>query len=126
LRALKTFATIAALTLAVGTSAAGSRTLEDSVYSRDQARAGKKIYSKHCRACHERGYFREVLRTHRGETLDLLFEIMVTEMPQNAPGSLRDEEYVDVIAYIISQARYADGERDLSVADLDEIVIPDS
>ncbi|MEE4276956.1 MAG: cytochrome c [Halieaceae bacterium] len=104
----------------------GERSLNDAVYSRDQARVGKKIYSEHCIACHERGYFREVLRTRRGETLDPLFTVMVTEMPQNNPGSLSDQEYVDVIAYMLSQSRYDDGDEPLKVSDLGEIVIPDS
>ena len=60
----------------------------------------------------------------RGETLTPIFNVMVTEMPQNAPGSLRDEEYVDVIAYMLSQSRYDDGEQRLQVSDLGAIRIP--
>ncbi len=100
------------------------RTIEDAVYSKAQARAGKKLYDQHCIACHERGYFREVLRTRRGETLDPLFEVMVTEMPQNDPGSLSDSEYVDVIAYMLSQSRYAVGDQPLKATELGEITIP--
>lgn len=100
------------------------RTIEDAVFSKSQARAGKKLYDQHCIACHERGYFREVLRTRRGETLDPLFEVMVTEMPQNDPGSLTDQEYVDVIAYMLSQSRYAVGEEPLKATELSEISIP--
>ena len=113
-----------ALSLCLSPPSLAERTIEDEVYSRAQAREGKKLYDEHCIACHERGYFREVLRTRRGETLTPIFNVMVTEMPQNAPGSLRDEEYVDVIAYMLSQSRYADGKKRLRVSDLDDIRIP--
>jgi mono/diheme cytochrome c family protein len=114
----------AALALCLSPPSLAERTIEDEVYSRAQAREGKKLYDEHCIACHERGYFREVLRTRRGETLTPIFDVMVTEMPQNAPGSLRDEEYVDVIAYMLSQSRYADGRKPLRVSDLGDIRIP--
>ncbi|MEM1141821.1 MAG: cytochrome c [Pseudomonadota bacterium] len=109
--------------LFVAPAGRAERTIEDAVFSKAQARSGKKLYSQHCIACHERGYFREVLRTRRGETLDPLFEVMVTEMPQNDPGSLSDEQYLDVIAYMLSQSRYAVGEKPLQITDLGEITI---
>ena len=123
--AATTLAALAALlTLCPAPPVLAERTIEDEVYSRAQARAGKKLYDEHCIACHERGYFREVLRTRRGESLTPIFEVMVTQMPQNAPGSLRDDEYVDVIAYMLSQSRYADGEERLELSDLGQITIP--
>ena len=114
----------AACGLLLAAAVHAERTVGDAVYSKAQARAGKKVYDTHCIACHERGYFREVLRTRGGETLYPLFEVMVTEMPQNAPGSLADGEYVDVIAYLLEQSRYVDGPDRLTVADLDGIRIP--
>ena len=107
-------------------TARAARSVEDAVYTKAQARSGKKLYQEHCLGCHERGYFRQVLRTRQGETLDPLFELMVTQMPQNDPGSLSDAEYVDVIAYILSQSRYAEGTKKLKVVDLSEIHIPPS
>ncbi len=121
LRAGLLCAGILGVALAAG---AEQRTLNDAVYSKDQARSGKKIYEAHCLACHERNYFRQVLRTRQGETLTGIFETMVTEMPQNSPGSLSDEEYVDVIAYLLSRARYAAGDEALTASELDSILIP--
>ena len=105
---------------------AADRTLEDAVYSKAQARAGKKVYEQHCIACHRRSYFRGVLRARAGERLGSLFEVMVALMPQNAPGSLSDREYVDIIAYIVSQSRYDDGRKRLRLSDLSSITIPPS
>lgn len=115
---------VAGLALVFANGALGARSVEDAVYTKAQARSGKKLYQEHCVGCHERGYFRQVLRTRQGETLDPLFEVMVTQMPQNDPGSLSDSDYVDVIAYILSQARFADGTKKLKVVDLSEIHIP--
>jgi len=112
---------IATLSVAVG---AADRTLEDAVYSKAQARAGKKVYEQHCIACHKRSYFREVLRAREGENLASLFEVMVALMPQNAPGSLSDREYVDILAYIVSQSRYEEGKQRLRISDLSSITIP--
>jgi mono/diheme cytochrome c family protein len=124
-RPMRSLATAALLLpILIAMPALAERSLKDGVYSKDQARSGKKLYGEHCIACHERGYFREVLRTRSGETLDPLFEVMVTEMPQNNPGSLSDDEYVDVIAYMLSQSRYDDGNVSLTVSDLGDIRIP--
>ncbi len=109
LRAGNLALSVFACSVLVSGTALGARSLDDGVYTKAQARAGKKLYEEHCLACHERGYFRGVLRTRQGETLDPLFEVMVTQMPQNDPGSLADSEYVDVIAYMLSQAKYTDG-----------------
>ncbi len=99
------------------------RSLNDAVYSKAQAGAGKRLYEQHCISCHPRGYFGQVLATRRGETLSDLFEVMVALMPQNAPGSLSDREYLDITAYIMSVERYPEGDRDLALADLKSIEI---
>jgi len=103
--------------------AAAARTLGDGVYAKQQARAGKKLYNRHCISCHERGYFRQVLATRQGQTLAELFNVMIALMPQNAPGTLEDTDYVAVLAYMLQDARYRPGEQPLTKADLAAIVI---
>ena len=46
-------------------------------------------------------------------------------MPESNPGSLPDEEYVDILAYILSLSRYPAGDSELDVADdaLNQIMI---
>ena len=46
-------------------------------------------------------------------------------MPQSNPGALRDNEYIDILAYILSLSRYPAGDADLDYKDgaLNEIVI---
>ena len=45
-------------------------------------------------------------------------------MPRNAPGSLSDAEYVDLVAHLLKINNYADGMNELGLADLSGIKIP--
>ena len=60
-----------------------------------------------------------------GRTLATLFEMTRSTMPQNNPGSLSDQEYVDLIAYMlsVSQAPAGDNELPVDPAALGRIVI---
>jgi hypothetical protein len=51
--------------------------------------------------------------------------MMSASMPQSNPGSLPRNEYVDILAYILSLNRYPAGDNELTYEDgtLDEIAI---
>jgi mono/diheme cytochrome c family protein len=100
-----------------------ARTLNDAVYSRDQAKSGRKLYRKHCETCHVEEYFETVVMVWNGEPLSELFSVMAAIMPQSNPGSLRDQEYIDIFAYIMSATGYAQGEQPLTPADLATIEV---
>ena len=38
---------------------------------------------------------------------------MATSMPESNPGFLTEKEYVDILAYILSLSRYAEGDTEL-------------
>ena len=82
---------LSAVALASGGAVADERTLNDAVYSRSQAQAGKTQYQQYCVSCHAKGYFGPVMRGRQGQPLSALFDAMVALMPQNAPGSLTDQ-----------------------------------
>ena len=92
---------------------ADSRTVNDAVYSKAQAKVGEKLYADHCLLCHDKKYFRPVLKRWEGQSLSILFTVMSTSMPESNPGFLREKEYVDILAYILSLSRYAPGETEL-------------
>jgi hypothetical protein len=50
---------------------------------------------------------------------------MSTSMPESNPGFLREKEYVDILAYILSLSRYAPGDTELDYQDgaLDKIAV---
>ena len=105
--------TVAALGAAVlGLAAAwklaaqnGGRTVRDGVYSPAQAARGERLFESICTNCHEiteftaaGAYLEDVEGQPRWET----FEYISAEMPEDDPGSLRLEDYADVLAYIFS------------------------
>lgn len=85
---------------------AGEMSLSDGVYTKSQAKSGKKLYKKHCVSCHEKGYFEPVLLTWQGQSAATLFGLMTAAMPESAPGSLTSDEYAEIFAYILKETGY--------------------
>ena len=104
---------------------ADPRTVNDAVYSKAQAKVGEKLYADNCLLCHDKKYFRPVLKRWEGQTLSILFTVMSTSMPESNPGFLSEKEYVDILAYILSLSRYAPGDAELDYQNgaLNEITV---
>lgn len=119
------FAVLAASLIAYAVVSATPRTMNDGVYSKAQAKNGEQLYQEHCLLCHDKKYHRPVLKNWEGRSLKSFFVMMRSSMPQNNAGVLRDREYVDILAYILSLSRYPSGdvELDYSNGAMDEIVI---
>ncbi|MEX2495516.1 MAG: cytochrome c [Woeseia sp.] len=113
------------LLLAANAASAEGRSVNDAVYTEEQAKAGEGLYAQHCLTCHDKRYFRPVLKAWDGQPLGILYTIMSTSMPESNPGALPRKDYVDILAYILSLNRYPAGDNDLDYRDgqLDEIVI---
>ena len=112
--------------LCIGASASADPvTLNDAVYTKAQAEVGEELYKDNCLTCHDKKYFRPVLKRWEGQPLGLFFTVMSTSMPESNPGSLPDDEYADILAYILSLSRYpaGDAELDNSTDALNEITI---
>ena len=106
-------------------SFADPRTVNDGVYSKAQAKVGEKLYAEQCLLCHDKKYFRPILKRWEGQSLSILFTVMSTSMPENNPGFLTEKENVDMLAYILSLSRYAPGDTELDYQNgaLDEIIV---
>jgi len=111
--------------LAAATASADPRTVNDGVYSKAQAKVGEQLYTDHCILCHDKKYFRPVLKRWEGEPINVLFTVMSTSMPESNPGFLTEKENVDILAYILSLSRYAAGDTELDYKDgaLDELTV---
>ena len=96
---------------------ADPRSVNDGVYTEDQADVGETLYKEHCLLCHDKKYFRPVLKRWEGQPLSIMFTVMSTSMPESNPGFLSQKEYVDILAYILSLSRYAPGDTELDQAD---------
>src|SRR5690606_38454676 len=76
-------------------------------YATEQAAAGKAIYERQCASCHgptlDDGEFGPVLRggdflvRWSGKTVEELFHYTSDTMPVTQPGSLSQEQYLNVI-----------------------------
>lgn len=111
------FATVVVSLIVCAGAAADPRTINDAVYSKAQAGIGERLYEEHCLSCHDKKYFRPVLKAWDGRPLELFFMAMSSSMPQGNPGALRDEEYIDILAYILLLGRYPAGDAELDYRD---------
>jgi mono/diheme cytochrome c family protein len=92
---------------------ADGQTTNDAIYSKSQAEAGEQLYQDHCLLCHDKKYFRPVFKTWEGKSLGMLNTVMNTSMPLNNPASLALQDYVDILAYMLSLNRYPAGDEPL-------------
>ena len=110
------------------------QTVADRVYSDAQAARGAGVYDIACAGCHRAdlgGNTGPALRDQRfaqqfaGKDLKSLFTRIATTMPRNAPASLGDNAYLDVVAYMLKENGFPSGSADLMADALDTIrVLP--
>jgi mono/diheme cytochrome c family protein len=101
--------------------AQGSMTVLDGVYTHAQAERGEALYSTSCIGCHEGQdadgpelIGKAFLDRWREDKLESLFTFIKTTMPGNAPGSLNERAYADIIAFILEANDLPAGSRELS------------
>ena len=89
-------------------SAQASRTVLDGVYSGAQAARGQALFKEKCARCHEGADVdgpplngAPFLDRWREDTLAGLFDFLQTRMPQDAAGSLKPQEYADLLARLL-------------------------
>ncbi|MBP7777321.1 MAG: c-type cytochrome [Acidobacteria bacterium] len=85
------------------------------VYTAEQANRGVTLYDTSCASCHELGKFKgtEFANAWADKPLTDLHNA-VTSMPMDAPGSMKPEEYADILAYFLSINDYPAGETELA------------
>ena len=90
--------------------------INDGIYTKAQSKVGENLYAEHCLLCHNKKYFRPVLKRWEGQSLGILFDVISSSMPETNPGFLSQKEYVDILAYILSLSRYSSGDIELEYA----------
>ena len=106
---------IGVLWLAALAGAGGPRTTQDGVYSESQAAEGARVHASHCARCHEPGYYQgSFLRAWQSVPLATLYDVIELKMPEDAPGSLRPEQYAAVLAYVLALNGLPAGEQPLA------------
>lgn len=133
--------TLTALVLAAlvspGAAAAQATTSPDAgAFTTAQAERGKRIYSTYCIACHgvelegstgpalAGDAFHAKWNGSQDRTLRVLFSVLRTTMPRPAMGSLSEDAYLDVMAYMLQRNGVTAGARALTVAALASASLP--
>lgn len=110
------------------TSRPPRKTVWSGVYTSRQAERGASVYRAQCSQCHKEdlsGYsglrgekFRE---NWREDNLSSLWTRISRTMPLREPGTLKEDEYLDILAYILQANDFPAGSREIKTADLNSI-----
>ena len=98
---------------AFGSQGSG-KSIRDGVYTKAQADRGGTSFAARCTACHGDPKFApSAIDNYDGTPAAELFTFMSTAMPEDNPGSLKPEEYAEILAYFISSRGLPPGDTDL-------------
>ena len=92
------------------------------VYTLDEASAGKELYSSLCGTCHLKSNLHsgpDFRKKWAGKPISELFVYMRALMPKNDPGSLADEDYGVILAYMLQLNKMPPGKVYLSTDTLE-------
>ena len=111
---------------AVAAQAAGAtRSVWDGAYTDAQAKRGRESYEYSCGTCHLPSlegdesrdipalYGEEFVDEWSGKPVKELFELIRKMMPKDAPGSLKNETYADIVAYLLQSNEFPAGAQEL-------------
>lgn len=101
-------------------------------YTEAQARRGQQIYTANCMQCHGAKLQGEACPALAGKDFEdsleyskmsakQLFSFISSQMPYNDPGSLKQQQYLHVLAYILKKNGYAAGKTALSRSNLGRV-----
>jgi mono/diheme cytochrome c family protein len=88
------------------------------LYTSAQASSGATVYAQNCAMCHgdnlEGGAAPALVgqsfaSAGSGATVGSIFTTIAQQMPATSPGSLTQDQYTDVMAYILSKNGYTAG-----------------
>jgi mono/diheme cytochrome c family protein len=109
-------------------------TVADGVYTDAQAARGASVYDSACSGCHRAdlgGNTGPALKEERftrdfaGKDLKTLFTKIVTTMPRNAPGTLGEPVYLDIVAHVLKENGFPAGTAELTAEGLVDVrVLP--
>ena len=88
------------------------------VYTAAQADRGMTLYDSTCASCHELSRFKgkDFASAWADKPLSDL-HTAVKSMPMDNPGSLKPQEYADILSYFLSINGYPAGEKELEGTD---------
>ena len=116
MRGVSTLAVAAVvLVSAIGIAGQEKKSVKAGVYTTAQADRGQVLYRSKCASCHAPNRVTDDLfyTSFAGKPLWEMFDVISDSMPEDDPGSLKKEEYADVIAYLLKLNNFPAGMDDL-------------
>jgi hypothetical protein len=100
---------------AQGPASNGQRSTKHGVYTREQWLRGRDVYAGMCAGCHPAitHVGPQFTTSWAGKKLSDLFGYLRERMPKNDPGSLSEQEYVDVMSYMLRLNGMPQGDEEL-------------
>ena len=97
----------------------GQETVWDGVYTVEQAARGRTAYERNCGHCHSDGDAPSVvgdafIRKWFGDSLNVPLAKVRDTMPGDAPASLTDSVYVDILSFLLEVTGFPAGAEELS------------
>ena len=100
-----------------------ARTINDAVFTAEQAKRGEALYQEQCASCHGQALAGveaapalagpSFIGSWNEAPLGDFFERIRISMPQDTPGSLGRQQTADIVAYILSFNKAPAGQTDL-------------
>ena len=92
-----------------------AKSVNEGVYTTAQADRGAATFKASCTACHDTARFtgKDFLTTWTGKSVHVLYDHIHTTMPEDNPGSLKPQQYADVVAYFLKLNGYPEGKEEL-------------
>ena len=107
---------VAAFAVVTGQDA---KSVNEGIYTTAQADRGADTFKTTCTACHDNARFTgdEFLSVWTGKSLHELFHHMSTTMPEDNPGTLKPQQYADVVAFFLRLNGYPAGKTELQASE---------
>jgi quinoprotein glucose dehydrogenase len=108
---------IAGSTIGLGVAAAQAptKTTNDGVYTAAQATRGKTVFDAKCSGCHEPSRFtgEAFFESFNNKPMKDIWDVASGTMPEDNPGSLKQQEYADILAYFLQLNEFTPGDAEL-------------
>ena len=103
------------VTISAATAQEPQKSTNSGVFTAAQAERGKKTFEAKCTSCHDTARFTgdTFLEPWNGKPLKDVWDIASGTMPEDNPGSLRPQEYGDILAFFLSLNGFKTGDAEL-------------
>jgi len=97
----------------------------DGIFTDEQAQRGEPLYTDNCEVCHSGGLAPDLAgdafrASWNDSSVGDLFELIKFTMPQHNPGSLTEQQYADILAYVLGSGGFPSGQTEL-LPDIDTL-----